>query len=79
MFYNYAAAAATAAVQTLSKVQQPAGPPQHKLTMPTFWVEDPAGWFQHAEAEYCTLSHKFRFYSVLFIHGKLSMCYVKFI
>jgi hypothetical protein len=41
-----------ATVQVLSKVLHPAGLPQHKFTMPTFWVEDPVGWFQHAEAEF---------------------------
>jgi hypothetical protein len=29
---------------------------QHKLTLPTFWLQDPAGWLQHAEAEFA-LAH----------------------
>jgi hypothetical protein len=23
-----------------------------QLSLPTFWLEDPAGWFQHTEAEF---------------------------
>jgi hypothetical protein len=49
---NAAAEAATAAVQALSKVLQPAAMSHHKLSLPTFGVEDPAGWFQQPEAEF---------------------------
>lgn len=47
-----AAAAATAAIQALSDILQPAVFQPHKLTLPSFWIHDPAGWFQHAEAEF---------------------------
>ena len=43
-----ATAAATAAIQALSDVLQPAAFQQHKLTLPTFGIQDPVGWFQHA-------------------------------
>jgi hypothetical protein len=49
---NDAAIAATAAVQALLEVLQPAALPQHRLSLPTFWTQDLAGWFQHAEAEF---------------------------
>ncbi len=49
---NAAAEAATAAVQALSKVLQPAAMSHHKLWLTTFGVEDPAGWFQQPEAEF---------------------------
>jgi hypothetical protein len=49
---NAAAVLATAAVQALSEVLQPASMSAHKLSLPTFWLEDLAGWFQHAEAEF---------------------------
>jgi hypothetical protein len=47
---------ATAAMQALSEVLKPTAISTHKISLPTFWVEDPAGWFQHAEAEF-TLAH----------------------
>jgi hypothetical protein len=47
-----AAAANAAAVQALTEALQPASISHHKLALPSFWVEDPAGWFQHAEAEF---------------------------
>jgi hypothetical protein len=49
---NAAVAAATAAIQALSSHLPQAEYPQHKLALPTFWLDDPAGWFQHAEAEF---------------------------
>jgi hypothetical protein len=49
---NAAAMAATAAVQALSEVLQPAALPQHRLSLPAFWTQDLAVWFQHAEAEF---------------------------
>jgi hypothetical protein len=49
---NAAAMAATAAVQALSELLQPAALPQHRLSLPAFWTQDPAVWFQHAEAEF---------------------------
>jgi hypothetical protein len=49
---NAATVAATAAVHALSEALQPASISGHKLSLPTFWTEDPAGWFQHAEAEF---------------------------
>jgi hypothetical protein len=45
-----AAVAATAAVQAFSEVLQPAAFPYYKLSLPTFWTHELAGWFQHAEA-----------------------------
>jgi hypothetical protein len=48
---NAAVAAATAAVQALSS-HLPSASQQHKLALPSFWLDDPAGWFQHAEAEF---------------------------
>jgi hypothetical protein len=45
-----AATAATAAVRALSKVLQPALFQQLKLNLPTFWLQDPLGLFQHAKA-----------------------------
>jgi hypothetical protein len=48
---NAAVAAATAAVQALS-AHLPSASQQHKLALPSFWLDDPAGWFQHAEAEF---------------------------
>jgi hypothetical protein len=53
---NAAAVAVTAAEQALSEVLQPAAMSTHKLSLPSFWVEDPAGWFQHAEAEFTRAS-----------------------
>jgi hypothetical protein len=50
-----AVAAANAAVQALSSHLPASAYPQHKLALPPFWLDDPAGWFQHAEAEF-TLS-----------------------
>ncbi len=47
-----AAAAATAAIQALSDILQPATFQPHKLTLPSFWIQDPAGWFQLIEAEF---------------------------
>jgi hypothetical protein len=47
-----AAAAATAAVQALTEALRPANLTSHKVTLLGFWREDPAGWFQHAEAEF---------------------------
>jgi hypothetical protein len=49
---NAAVAAATAAVQALSSHLPLAASPQHKLALPSFWLDNPAGWFQHAEAEF---------------------------
>ncbi len=49
---NAAVAAATAAVQALSSHLPQSAYPQHKLALPSFWLDDPAGWFQHAEAEF---------------------------
>jgi hypothetical protein len=48
---NAAVAAATAAVQALTS-HLPSASQQHKLALPSFWLDDPAGWFQHAEAEF---------------------------
>jgi hypothetical protein len=42
--------AAAAAVRALSEVLQPAMFQQLKLTLPTFWLQDPIGLFQHAKA-----------------------------
>ncbi len=47
-----AAVAATAAVQALRAALQPVTLSQHKLALPSFWTEDPAEWFQHAEAKF---------------------------
>jgi hypothetical protein len=44
--------AASAAVQVHSEALQPAAFQHHKLTLPLFWTQDPAGWFLHAEAEF---------------------------
>ncbi len=44
---NAAVAAATAAVQALSS-HLPSVTSPH----PSFWLDDSAGWFQHAEAEF---------------------------
>jgi hypothetical protein len=49
---NAAVAAATAAVQALSSHLPSATSQQHKLALLSFWLDDPAGWFQHAEAEF---------------------------
>ncbi len=49
---NAAVAAATAAIQALSSHLPQSDYLQHKLALPTFWLDDPAGWFQHAEAEF---------------------------
>jgi hypothetical protein len=45
-------AAATAAVQALSEALQPGTLQHHKVSLPSFWTEDPIGWFHHAEAEF---------------------------
>jgi hypothetical protein len=47
-----AIAAATAAVTALSEALQPGTLQHHKVSLPTFWTEDPTGWFHHAEAEF---------------------------
>jgi hypothetical protein len=44
--------AAKAAIQALSDILQPVAFQQRKLTLPSFWLQDPGGWFQHAEAEF---------------------------
>jgi hypothetical protein len=49
---NAAVAAATAAIQALSSHLPQSDYPQHKLALPTFWLDDPAGWFKHAEEEF---------------------------
>jgi hypothetical protein len=52
MYFTAAAAVAMSTVRALSEVLQPATFQQNKLTLPTFWMEDPVGWFQHAEAAF---------------------------
>jgi hypothetical protein len=46
------AAAATAALQALSDILQPVAFQLHNLTLPSFWLQDPASWFQHSEVEF---------------------------
>jgi hypothetical protein len=33
-------------------VLQPANLQKHNFSLPTFWLEDPVGWFEHDEAEF---------------------------
>jgi hypothetical protein len=47
-----AVAAATTVVQVLSEALQPGSLQQHKVSLPSFRMEDLVGWFQHAEAEF---------------------------
>jgi hypothetical protein len=47
-----AVAATTAVVQVLSEALQPGSLRQHKVSLPNFRMEDPVGWFPHAEAEF---------------------------
>jgi hypothetical protein len=47
-----AVAAATVAIQAFSEVLQPGSLQHHKVPLPNFWMKDPIGWFQHAEAEF---------------------------
>jgi hypothetical protein len=54
-------------VQALSEVLQPASMSTHKLSLPAFWVEDLAGWFQHAEAEF-TLARLLAHSYVCYVH-----------
>jgi hypothetical protein len=49
---NAAAVAATAAVQALTDALHPAAFSQHKLFLPSFWLEDPVNWFQPYEVEF---------------------------
>jgi hypothetical protein len=49
------AAAAAASIQALAEALQQQHinqPPQQRITLPTFWKEDPRGWFHHIEAEF---------------------------
>jgi hypothetical protein len=39
-------------MQALSEALQPAVFQQHKLTLPLFWIQDPVGWFLHAEVKF---------------------------
>jgi hypothetical protein len=49
------AAAAAASIQALAEALQQqhiSQPPQQRISLPTFWKEDPRGWFHHIEAEF---------------------------
>jgi hypothetical protein len=51
-----AAAATAASVQTLVNALHTGGPAatsqSHRLSLSSFWREDPVGWFHYAEAEF---------------------------
>jgi hypothetical protein len=66
---NPAAMAATAAVQAMAEAFQPAAFSQHKLSLLNFWLQDPVGCFQHAEAEFTLArlpANSYVYYHMLF-------------
>jgi hypothetical protein len=49
------AAAAAASIQARAEALQQQHinqPPQQRISLPTFWKEDPRGWFHHIEAKF---------------------------
>jgi hypothetical protein len=47
-----AIAAAAAGVQALLEALHPGSLQHHKVLLPSFWIKDPVGWFQHAKAKF---------------------------